>query len=72
MSKIDTILGRDFWWIKTTDPRTAKFKVVGPFMSDYMAQVEADKLGVPAEVVSIATRNPQRALSWLMAQRDDK
>lgn len=68
-SKTDKVLGRQFWWIQTTDPDTAKIRVVGPYLSEYVAQIDADKKGVPAEVVSLPTKSPSKALSWVVEMK---
>lgn len=57
----------NWWWIVTIDSDSGRRRITGPFISNYHAQIEADKLGIPYELVELDTRDKNRASSKIKA-----
>jgi len=59
-----------YYWIKTEEENT--FRLAGPFVSEYIAQIKADNLDEPYEIISLPTSNIDSAMRMYKWQRSEE
>jgi len=62
-------MGANYYWIYIDMPEQGTFRLSGPYVSEYQALMEADKLDRDYDIVSIPTSNMSRAINVMKDRR---